>query len=93
MFRWWPDLDLVFAHSDDPEMQSLIVQGILLAICGPPFALAHALPFVLPRKSWVWVYNLVLICGGMTSCCCLPASIPLLVYWIKPDVKLWFNRT
>ncbi len=27
----------------------------------------------------------------MTSCCLLPAVIPLLIYWLKPGVKNWFN--
>jgi hypothetical protein len=29
----------------------------------------------------------------MTSACFLPACIPLLIYWIKPDVKAYFGRT
>jgi MFS family permease len=78
-------------HSDD-RFVALVYSVILLAI-GVPLAVACALPFFLPRKPWVWVYNLVIICIGMTSCCILPASVALLVYWIRPDLKLWFNRT
>ena len=50
-----------------------------------------AAPF-LPRRPWVWIYDLVLICLGLTSVCCLPATIPLLVYWLKPEAKSWFGR-
>jgi hypothetical protein len=50
-----------------------------------------AAPF-LPRRPWVWIYDLVLICLGLTSVCCLPATIPLLVYWLKPEAKWWFGR-
>ena len=49
-------------------------------------------PF-LPRKSWVWVFGLVLICIGLTSAFCLPASIPLLIYWLKPEMKAFYGRT
>ena len=48
--------------------------------------------FFLPRKPWVWVYNMVLICIGFTSACCLPAAIPLLIYWLKPEAKAYFGR-
>jgi hypothetical protein len=40
----------------------------------------------------VWVYDIVLICLGMTSVCCMPVTIPLLIFWIKPDAKAWFGR-
>ena len=63
----------------------LVVMGLALAI---PFA---AGPF-LPRKSWAWVFGLVLICLGLTSVCCLPATIPLLIHWIKPEVKAYYGR-
>lgn len=76
----------------DEKVGAMVYAVILLAV-GLPFAIACALPFFLPRKPWVWVYNLVIICVGMTSCCIVPASVALLIFWIKPEVKLWFNRT
>lgn len=30
-----------------------------------------------------WIYNLILICLGLTSCCTWPVTIPLLIFWIK----------
>lgn len=30
-----------------------------------------------------WIYNLVLLGLGLTSCCTWPATIPLMIYWIK----------
>ena len=53
-----------------------------------PFAIA---PFLQPSPG-VWVYDLVLICLGMTSCCTLPLTIPLLIFWIKPETKSYFGR-
>lgn len=62
----------------------MIVGGLLLI----PFAIA---PF-LPRRRWVWVFGLVLICLGLTSPCFLPFAIPLLIFWIKPQTKALFGR-
>lgn len=45
------------------------------------------LPVLVPRRPWVWVYSLILICIGLTSICTLPATIPLLIFWLKPEVK------
>ena len=88
-----PVLLVLAARMHGDEKVGALVYGVILLAVGLPLAAACALPFFLPRKPWVWVYNLVIICVGMTSCCILPASVALLIYWIKPDVKLWFNRT
>ena len=55
-----------------------IIYGSMGFILMIPFLAA---PF-LPQKPWVWIYDLVLICLGMTSCCFLPICIPLLIFWI-----------
>ena len=88
-----PVLFVLATQMRGDEKVGAVVYGVILLAVGLPLAVACALPFFLPRKPWVWVYNLVIICVGMTSCCILPASVALLIYWIKPDVKLWFNRT
>ena len=74
------------------DADGLLVQGVVFVFLGllllVPFAAA---PF-LPRRPWVWVYDLVLICLGLTSCACLPITIPLLIFWLKPETKVWFGR-
>jgi MFS family permease len=62
-----------------------MVVGLVLTI---PFASG---PF-LPRKPWAWTFGLVLICIGLTSACCLPAAIPLLIFWLKPETKAYFGK-
>lgn len=69
------------------------------AIVGPIYAfmgLLFAIPFIgalfLPRTPWNWVVGIVLIALGMTSICCLPALIPLLIYWLKPETQAYFGR-
>lgn len=64
----------------------MFFMGILLAI---PFAIGA----FLPQKPWAWVFGLVLICIGLTSVCCMPATIPLLIHWIKPETKFYFGST
>lgn len=60
-----------------------IVIGLVLLI---PFAAGP----LLPRRKWAWVMGLVLICIGMSSMCCLPVAIPLLIEWIKPETKEYY---
>ena len=62
------------------ERMELLTNGIVLAGVGLPFAIACALPFFFCRKPWVWIYNLVIITIGMTSCCCLPACVLLVIF-------------
>jgi hypothetical protein len=73
--------------SDDP-----IVGGIIMTIMGLPLCAAFVAAPFLPKAPWAWTYHLVLICLGMTSACCLPVTMPLLIYWLKPDVKAFFGR-
>jgi hypothetical protein len=78
------DADPAEAPFMDIEGAVLLGMGVVLLV---PFAAA---PF-LPRRKWVWIYDLVLICLGLTSCCTVPACIPLLLYWLKPEAKAWFE--
>jgi hypothetical protein len=85
----------LFADPDKMEMDAggakvmggtLIVLGLLLG------ALFGAGP-LLPLKKWAWVVGIVLICIGLSSMCCLPASIPLLIWWLKPETKQYYNMS
>tara|TARA_Y100001968_G_C19427794_1_gene755322 strand:- start:547 stop:897 length:351 start_codon:yes stop_codon:yes gene_type:complete len=69
----------------------LLIGGIILLIASVPCLLASIIPIFLPRRPWVWIWSLVLIGFGMTSTCCLPASIVILIFWIKPEVKRYYG--
>lgn len=74
---------------NDEDLIAFVFTGLFCV----PFALAYlAAPF-LPRAPWAWIYHIVLIGLGLTSVCCMPVTIPLLVYWLKPENKLFFGRT
>lgn len=69
------------------------IMGVVFIAMGIVFCIPFAIAPFLPMKPWVWVYDLVLICIGLTSLCCIPFSLPLLLSWIKPETKLIFGRT
>jgi MFS family permease len=80
-----PDRDMSAAEAK--------IMGSVMLIMGLMFFVPYVAAPFLPRQSWVWVLGLVLICIGLTSACCLPASIPLLIFWLKPEMKAFYGRT
>ena len=84
---------LLFAPaSTESDRIAAIIQGFVFIGLGVGLGGVFGVAPFLPRRPWVWIYDLVLICLGLTSVCCLPATIPLLVYWLKPEAKWWFGR-
>lgn len=78
--------------SGEPEGDfGVMMSGSLLFVLGFLLAAAFLASFFLPRKRSSWIYHLVMICLGMTSVCTLPATIPLLIHWIKPETQDWFR--
>ena len=45
----------------------------------------------LPRRSWVWIYGIVAISIGLLNCCCFPLSIPVFIFWFRPETKQYFG--
>ncbi len=81
-----------FAFLDSGDVESAFLSGAILLALGLSFSTPFAVaPFLRPRP-WTWVLGVALIAFGMLSCCTLPASIPLLIYWINPETQRWFGR-
>lgn len=80
-------LSLIF---DDPAEGT---SGIVLVFIGIVSFIGCLLPLILQPRPWLWTYNLVIICLGMTSAFFLPAAIPLLIAWMKPETKSLFGKT
>jgi hypothetical protein len=70
---------------------SNIVAGLVYVVMGLVGLVPNFAALFLPAKRWVWTYDLVLICLGLLHCMCWPFSIPLLVAWMKPEVKAHFG--
>ena len=64
----------------------------MLAGIGSVFSALFVASFLLPPRPWAWIFHLVLICIGMTSGCTLPASVALLIFWLKPETRVYFGR-
>lgn len=73
------------------EAQESLVLGLIYIVLGLLFLAPYAAAPFLPRRRWAWVVGIVLIGIGMTSMCCLPAAIPLLIFWLKPENKAFFG--
>ncbi len=88
-------MGIVFGFIEpDREMSAAEAKlmGVVFLILGLALCVPYAIAPFLPRKSGVWVFGLVLICIGLTSLCCLPVCIPLLISWLKPEMKAFYGR-
>ncbi len=85
-------LAIMQPESGNSTPQENVIVGIVYAILGAVFALIFLVALFLPRKPYNWIVGIVMIAIGMTSCCFLPATIPLLIYWLKPETKAHFGR-
>ena len=88
-------MGLVFLFGDPAELEmdpgGAKVVGTMLVVMGLALAALFGAGPLLPRRKWAWVFGLVLIVIGLGSMCCLPATVPLLIWWIKPETKAYFN--
>jgi hypothetical protein len=74
------------------EDTEVYITGMVYGILGLIFGIIFLIALLLPRKPWNWIVGIIMIALGMTSCCTLPALIPLLIYWLKPETKVYFGR-
>jgi hypothetical protein len=83
---------LLVIEPDDPDFdaQQAKIMGLIFVPLGLVLMAACALPLLMPKRPWLWVYDLILICLGLTSICFWPICIPLLIFWIKPQTKAYF---
>lgn len=72
--------------------QENLIIGTVYAALGVIFAIIYGIALFLPRKPYNWIVGIVLIAIGMTSCCFVPACIPLIIFWLKPETKAYFGR-
>ena len=75
------------------DAMALKIMGGMYLLMGLIFAAVFTVGLLSKRQSWAWIYNVVLICLGMGSCLFLPAAIPLLIHWLKPETKAWYGRS
>src|SRR5687768_9369502 len=69
------------------DREQMLIMGVIYAILGVVFFLVFAVAVFLPPKPYNWIVGIVMLAIGMTSCCLLPAVIPLLIFWVKPETQ------
>lgn len=79
-----------FTAEDLDGMEPKLMGGIY-ATMGIVLLIPFIVGFFLPKSKGAWIYHLVLICIGMSGCT-IVGCIPLLIFWIKPEVKDYFER-
>jgi hypothetical protein len=79
-------------EANQVDAGDMLISGITLTFVGIPLAFFFLIGIFLPRKSWNWIVGIVYISVGMMSCCFLPATIPLIIYWIKPETQTYLGR-
>lgn len=75
----------------DREQEKAMIQAVAMTAVGPPLMILSAIAALAPRKKWGWIVNIIVMGLGCTSCCCLPAAIPLLIFWLKQDTRQWYG--
>jgi len=78
--------------ADADRMSDLGVEGMVFAVCGFPLMIPFGMGVLLPARPWAWTMGMVLICLGLTSVCTIPACIPLLIFWLRPETKAFFGK-
>jgi len=83
-----------FADPSQTEIPKVTAQliGVFMLVVSLVLIAACLLPFLLAPRPWLWVYNLVIICLGMTSACYLLVCIPLLIFWLKPETQRYYGK-
>ncbi len=80
-----------FADEETPA-ELLLIYGMVFVVMGVPLLILYVVGTFMPAKRWAWIYGIILIGFGMTSCCFLPVCVPLLIFWIKPQTQVFFGR-
>jgi hypothetical protein len=76
----------------DKQFQPLYPLIVAAAVVYGAFAVVHAGAAVLPGNRYSWGFGIAVIIFGVTTCLFLPACIPLLIYWLKPETKAFLAR-
>ena len=73
------------------DKEDVIISGIACIITGIPLAIGYAIVPFLRRSRNAWYAGVAAIGLSCSSCCCMPVGIPLLIYWLKPETKAYFE--
>jgi len=75
--------DELTGRGREAEPELFRFMGVMYCVMALFFATVYSVGLFWKRGSGAWVFHIVLISPGITQCCTWPATIPLLIYWIK----------
>jgi len=73
---------------EEGQDMSAMIGGVIYTVLGIVLAIVFAVGIVWRRGNGAWIYQTVLIAIGLSSCITWPATIPLLIYWIRDKKRL-----
>lgn len=82
--------DLLASDPDMTPAQARFV-GTLFMIISLPFAMFYLACVFMPPNKAGWIMGIVAIALGLTSACTLPMTIPLLIFWIKDETRVYYK--
>ena len=82
--------ELVGEDVFDTEEEAMVV-AVVPAGLGTLFTPVFLAALFFPARRWSWVYGVVIIAFGMTSVCCWPVCIPLLIFWCGLRTRDYFG--
>ena len=91
MYLLCAGLGILIAFVAEPDAPEDRIMGFILLAMGLVLFLLFAAGPLLPRSRLSWIWGFVTIGIGLTSCCTMPFSIPLLIFWLKPELKAYLN--
>lgn len=74
-----------------PQDSEALIAGGMYIVIGLGLTIPYTLGIFLGRRPWVHTYGIIMIGLTMTSCMCIPIALPLLLAWLKPEVKAWYK--
>lgn len=83
----------VYPAETENEQEGARIASALQLVVALGFLGAWVLPRIVPPRPWLWTYDLVVLSIGSLNICMLPASIPLLKAWHKPETKRFFGKS
>jgi nitrate reductase NapE component len=79
------------ADSADTGPMEMTIMGVIYLVMGAILTIVFSVAFVWRKGTGAWIYQMIMIIIGLTSCCTWPATIPLLVYWIRDRDRILHN--
>jgi hypothetical protein len=78
------------APGSSPDLASWIL-GLIYTMFAIVFLLPSIGVFAGGRRGWAYTAGTIAVGLGLVQICCLPLTLPLLLQWLRPETRRWFN--